>query len=497
MYTVSVQSPGFQALTQKNIEVNGLQSTGLNLQLQIGATDQTVTVTEAPPQLQTTSATLGAVITQDTYESLPIVMNNQQRDPTALSTLAPGAQGGARTPIFSGTGNYLAELYVEGVPVTTSNQQGDNRIVSNGIPVESVEQLQIQSSAPSAEYQGAGAVGFTIKSGGNQYHGQLIDLVRNTVFDTWGFAGNQQTYSSVVNGVSVALPTGKPVEHQNEISVSAGGPIPFTRHKGFFFANYDQYHGRQGVNPAVFTVATPLMRQGDFTELNCAAQGSAAANAACYGVGLTGTAANNPPVIYNPLTNNCPTASLCTRQPFQSTKNGVLTNNVIPASYISPISQYEQKFLPTPNITGAGIVNNYQQGGVSGYDNHEYVFKLDYDLPHAQRLSYFFAHGVRQSVGYGAALPQPYTSGATSFISPTTMVLEHSVAINAHMVNQFKFGFTPFSRRHLLSHLRSVALSRRPRCRYRRSPHRPGIECLPRQRVQHHHGFSHDHHPVH
>jgi hypothetical protein len=448
VYTITVQATGFQALTQKNIEVNGLNVTGLNLKLAIGSADQTITVTEAPPQLQTTSATLGAVITQDTYESLPIVMNNQQRDPTALTTLAPGAQGGARTPIFSGTGNYLAELYVEGVPVTTSNQQGDNRIVANGIPVESVEQLQIQSSAPSAEYQGAGAVGFTIKSGGSKYHGQIVDFVRNTAFDTWGFAGNQQTYSSVVNGVSVAVPTGKPVEHQNEISASAGGPIPFTRGRGFFFANYDQFHGRQGVNPAVFTIATPLMTQGDFTELNCSLQANPSG---CYGVGLTGTATaaagttnnDNPAVIFNPLTNAC-TGSTCTRQVFQSSKNGVLTNNVIPSSYISPISQYEQKFLPTPNVAGAGIVNNYQQGGVSGYDNHEYVFKLDYDLPHAGRLSYFFAHGVRQSVGYGAAMPLPYTSGIVSFISPTTMVLEHSIAIGSHMVNQFKFGFTRF-----------------------------------------------------
>ncbi len=442
VYTVTVQAPGFQALTQKNIEVNGLLVTGLNLKLQVGTTDQSVTVDEAPPQLQTTSATLQSVITQETYESLPIIMNNQQRDPTALATLAPGAQGGARTPIFSGTGNYLAELYVEGVPVTTSNQQGDNRIVSNGIPVESVEQLQIQTSAPSAEYQGAGAVGFTIKSGGKQFHGQLIDFIRNTVFDTWGFAGNQATYSSVVNGVSVQLPSGKPVEHQNELSLSVGGPVPFTRGKGFFFVNYDKFHGRIGVAPAVFTVATPLMTQGDFTELNCALAANAAATG-CYGAGLTGTAANNPALIYNPLTNAC-TAAGCTRQPFQNTKNGILTNNIIPSSYISPISQYEQKFLPTPNIPGAGIVNNYQQGGLSGFDNHEYVIKVDYDLPHAQRLSYFIAHGVRQSVGYGAALPVPYTTGITSNIRPTTMVLEHSIAISSRMVNQFKFGFTRF-----------------------------------------------------
>src|SRR5665213_1268125 len=152
-YTVTVTAPGFQTSKQQNIVVNGLSVTGYNATLTVGSTDQTVTVSEAPPQLQTTNATLGTVIDNATYESLPILMGGQQRDPTAFASLAPGAQSGARAPIIGGTGNYLAEVYVDGIPTTTSNQQGDNRTVSNSIPIEAVDQLQSISSAPSAEYQ--------------------------------------------------------------------------------------------------------------------------------------------------------------------------------------------------------------------------------------------------------------------------------------------------------------------------------------------------------
>jgi hypothetical protein len=409
IYTVKVTAPGFETLTQKNIEVNGLTVTGLNLKLSVGSASETVLVTTAPPQLQTTSADVQTIITNETYESLPLVMNNQQRDPTAFATLAPGAQSGARAPIFSGTGNYLAEIYIDGIPTTTSNQQGDNRVVSNGVPVESVDQLQIISSGPSAEYQGAGSIGFTIKSGGDQYHGQVVDLIRNTIFDTWGFAGAAQTKAAVVNGVVTQVPAGKNVEHQNELSAAVGGPVPFLRKKVFFFVNYDKFHGRLGVNPAIFTVPTVLMKQGNFSEL--------------------GT--SNP--IYNPLTNAC-SGSTCTRQAF----NG----NIIPSSSISPISQYEEKFLPDPNLPG--IANNYIEGGASGYDNHELVFKVDSVLPRQQRLSFVFSHGVRQSVGYGAVLPLPYTNGDTSTISPTMMILEHSIVLTPHIVNQFNYGFTRF-----------------------------------------------------
>ena len=151
-YTVTVTAPGFQTSKQQNLVVNGLNVTGYNPRLMVGNTEQTVTVTEAPPQLETTNSTLGAVIDNATYESLPLIMSNQQRDPTAFATLAPGAQGGTRAPIMSGTGNYLAEVYLDGIPTTTSNQQGDNRVISNSIPVESVDQLQVISSGPSAEY---------------------------------------------------------------------------------------------------------------------------------------------------------------------------------------------------------------------------------------------------------------------------------------------------------------------------------------------------------
>lgn len=418
LYTVTVTANGFKVFTQKNIEVNGLNITGFNAKLAVGLDTETVTVSEAPPQLNTTEAGVGAVITTETYESLPLIMNNQQRDPTAFATLAPGAQAGDRAPLFSGTGNYLAEVYINGIPTTTSNQQGDNRVVVNGVPVESVDQLQIISSGPSAEYQGAGAIGFTIKSGGNQYHGQVVDFIRNTAFDTWGFAGNTATKDELINGVITRVPAGKPVEHQNELSASVGGPIPFTHKKGFFFVNYDKFHSRNGVQPAPFTIPTPLMTQGNFTELGSATY------------------------LYNPLTNAC-NGSTCTRQPYMGLANGVPTANVLPSSAISSISAFEQKFLPKPNLSG--LTNNYLAGGISGYDNHELVANVAYDFFHGQRISFAYIHGVRQSIGYGATLPLPYTNGASSDISPTMLILEHSIPITDHLVNQFSYGFTRFT----------------------------------------------------
>jgi hypothetical protein len=409
VYTLTVKAAGFETFTQKNIEVNGLSITGFNVRLTVGNASVTITVNDAPPELETTNATLGEVVTAKTYESLPVLMGGQQRDPTAYATTAPGAQGGTRVPIMSGTGDYLGEVYLDGVPLTTSNQQGDSRMISNALPVESVEQMQVQSSGPTAEYAGAGALSFTTKSGGNKYHGTIVDFVRNTAFDTWGFTAPYATKVAIVNGVSTTVPSGKPVEHQNELSVSAGGPIPLTHGRGFFFANYDKYHGRSGVSPSLLSVPTTLMRQGNFSELG------------------------SGQYIYNPLTNSC-TGSTCTRQAF--------TGNIIPVGYQSPQSLNEEQYLPAPTLSG--IANNYLASGLSGYDNHEIFAKGDYNLNSRQRVSFVYSHGVRASVGYGATLPTPYINNHNSVISPTTTILEHQYLITDSLVNQLKYAFTRF-----------------------------------------------------
>ena len=220
--------------------------------LTIGAETQTVTVTAAPPVLDTADATIGLIVENSTYTNLPIQMNGGQRDPTAFGVLTPGAQSannGGRLPIIGGTGSYLGQLYVDGMPAETVSQQGDNRLVSLAMDIDAVDQFQEVTSTPPAEYAGAGATNFTMKSGGLQYHGQVSDFERNTFFDSWGFTAPHAT-EKTITGATVAAP--KPVEHQHEWSGTVGGVVPFTHKKLFFFVAYDYFYDRTGRH--VFTL---------------------------------------------------------------------------------------------------------------------------------------------------------------------------------------------------------------------------------------------------
>jgi hypothetical protein len=436
-YTVTVKAPGFSGFTQDNLKADALVLTGLNIALKPGAETTEVTVTTAPPSLDTTNATLGLTMENESYSQLPIQMSNAQRDPTAFAALTPGAQAGARVPIIGGTGNYLGQLYLDGLPAETINQQGDNRLVSNAVSVEAVDQFQVVTSAPSAEYSGAGALNFTMKSGGHDYHGQVSDFIRNTIFDAWSFTAKAATTKNSL-GVTVAAP--KPVEHQNELSASFGGHVPFTNNKLFFFVAYDKFHSRNGASYNTYTISTTLENSGDFTEL---------APGAPAGVGYQGVAGDpsaggvNKPFLFDPTTTVCnPT---CTRQPFMGLKNGVPTYNVIPSNEISPIAKSMESFLPTPSNPNS-LTNNYVGGFPSGFDNQSLDYRVDYDLSAKHRISTLAAVGVVNYLNnYGAPfLPQPYTGGDLAVIHPKNFTVEDRYTLSNSMVNQFKFGFVRF-----------------------------------------------------
>ena len=419
VYTVIVTAQGFARLQQENVSVDALQTTTYNAQLKIGEMSDTVTVTTAPPPLQTANAVLGGTIENDVYSQLPVQMSSSNpRDPTAFSSLLPGTQAGGRSGIFDGTGSGNEdELYVEGVPLTTVDSQGDSRKLQENLSIEAVDQTQIQTSGSTAQFQGVGVESFSIKQGTNQFHGNAYLFLRNTTLDSWNFFSKAQTQP---NAAGQQVPIRKPPENQNEISASLGGPI--LHNKLFFFGNYDRYHYRSVTNPTLATIPTNLMRQGNFTEM-----------------GALGYH------IYDPTTEAACTAAhggaVCANQ---FTYNGV--PDVISPSEISPIAKTWAANLPP--VTSNTISNNYLSGRQTGVDNWEFTGRLDYTLNPKQQLAFISTNGSHVDVpyDYGATsvLPYPYTNGTLVDELTTTDIVKHTYTFTPHVVNQLRYGYTRF-----------------------------------------------------
>jgi len=304
----------------------------------------------------------------------------------------------------------------------------------------------VVTSTPPAEYSGAGALNFTVKSGGNKYHGQVSDFVRNTIFDAWSFTAKANT---VLNAQGQKVLAPKPVEHQNELSITFGGKIPHTANKLFFFVAYDKFHSRRGINPTPVTIATTLMNTGDFTELN----GGVGSGGLTGVPGDPSAGGKNKPLLYNPTSNTC-VGNVCTRTPFQGLKNGIPTYNVIPASYLSPIALKMASFMPPPTNPSV-LTNNYLGGYPSGFDNNVKNYRVDFDLSAKQRISTIGAMGAVHylnnystgnsgGVPYGL-LPLPYVAGTIANIFPKFFDVEHTYTVSDSVVNQLKYSFTRFA----------------------------------------------------
>jgi carboxypeptidase family protein len=405
-YKVTVSATGFRQLEQAGVIVDALSTVGLNLTLQVGATSDTVTITSAPAQLNTSDPRLGTTIRNELYTNLPLAMGTAvagsgigqgPRNPGAFIFLLPGVSEGNRWGTINGAQGFSKDVFIEGVPITDPIQQGEGRTISLGVSVEAVEQFQVETSGTGVEFNGQGSENYTIKSGTNQFHGSVFEYFRNTALNARGF-----------------FPPVRPVEHQNEFGVTIGGPI--LKNKLFFFFSYDGWRYRVTSPTQFATVPTLKMRQGDFSEL--------------------------PVPIYDPMT-TVPVPGGFARTAFPG--------NIIPPDRISEISKVYQSLLPAP--TNSGIQNNYLGAVPVSYDNNSFNAKVDYNLTANHRFSGIYTHGKRSQPGPyretspgvpQTVLPLPYTDTRLVTEIPTVVQAKHNWTINSNLINQAAFSYNHF-----------------------------------------------------
>ena len=428
MYTVTVEAQGFQQLVQQNVNVDALATTALPIKLTVGNTSESVTVTEAPPQLSTTDATLGAVMENDMYSALPIEMGAygtpDQRRATDFAFLMPGVQGNVtngnattNAGIVNGSGSRgaVTAVYIDGIPFVRAGGNGDPRYVWTAISVDAVDQFQVQTSGYSAIYEGQGIQNYTIKAGGNRYHGSVYEFFRNTALDTWGFLG------------SVAPPTLqpiKPVEHSNEYGINLSGPlIPVGswKDKLFFYGNYNGFRFTS-TTPTPMTFPTLAQQQGIFTApgLPTIYDPTAASLAAC-------AAAN---------------AGAVCRNPYQG--------NVIPPSQFSAVALKMQSYIPALN--NQNLANNYIAPNRNGLINWSTTERVDYSLTSKDTLTLVAAIGRQASSNPAGQTtsgrnvgPVPYNYGQVYAPKTAVGVIEETHIFSPHIVNQLKYGYARYN----------------------------------------------------
>jgi len=459
IYTVTITAPGFGKLVQQNIHVNAMESQAFNPVLNIGAASTEVTVTAEPPQLETSNATLGATMEQETYAQLPIMMgaygSADQRRATDFVYLMPGVQGNVtngnattNTGVVNGSGSRgaVSTVYIDGIPFVRAGGNGDPRYVWTAISVDAVDQFQLQTNGYSAIYEGQGVMNYSVKQGGNRFHGAVYEFFRNTALDTWGWWGKAPNPAT---GVPV-----KPVEHSNEYGINLGGPlIPFgkMKEKLFFFTNYNGFR-YSSANPTPMTFPTVAQQNGDFSAF----------------LGLKDSKGSPAPVaIYDPLSQAACTSHSsdgpCRYQFGYGWAGGtgsrgnptlIGTPNVIPASEFSTVAMNLQSFLKNlpSGAIGSSLQSNYIAPNATGLNNWSTTSRIDYIINSRDTLTVLGAVGRQASsvpVGQTTAGrnvgPVPYNYGQAYAPKTAVWTIEEAHVFKPNLLNQVKWGYARYN----------------------------------------------------
>ncbi len=346
MYSVKAAASGFAGQIQNAIDIHVQSRPSIDFSLQVGEVTQVLEVNAASPLLQTENADVGGVVQEQQIKDLPL--NGRRYSDLAL--LEAGIQknltnqNNMAPDRFSSNGNLETQNYfsldgIDNNSGSTNLQEGSVQAVQP--PPDAIQEFRVQTRTYSAEFgTSAGAViNASIKSGTNQFHFSAWEFLRNSQLDANTFFNNAN---------------GSPRGHfvQNQFGGTAGGPV--IKNKTFFFGDYQKFTSRKAQSLSS-VVPTPLMKQGNFSEL--------------------GITLNNPQV---------------------AGQTGCIANNVIAASCIDPSGAKLLSLFPDPNIAGRVAVQgqarswtgapNYQFQYAVPTDNYSYDIKIDHNLSPNQRF---------------------------------------------------------------------------------------------------------------
>ena len=406
-YTIEVSATGFKKSIQKNLAITVDQTQSLNVTLAIGEANQTVTVTEAPPLVNTNTAEIGRTISPSEIIGLPLVNRNAY----AELSLTPGVMSNSASPQSnpSGTPNFQI-----GVPSTQVQVNGS---IDGGVPMvsyyldgginmtgirnygnplpnpDALQEFRVETNNFAAQYgRMSGAVVTAVtRSGTNQWHGSLFEFNRNTDFNAynWG-ATTKQPY------------------HRNQFGGTFGGPI--RRDKAFFFFSYAGLRQVVGQQLTGAIVPSANERLGDFT-------------ADSFPVYMPGTAKTTKVQVMGTNSSpNCQTPTL----------------NCVPSDLLDQTAaNLMAKYVPLPTNTA----NNNYSGFFTGPTNQdEYLGKYDQVIGEKDHVaaSYFYLNTTQNAYGNGNI---PYTTNQ-SYAKQTVVNLSDIHTFSPTTANQGWFTFT-------------------------------------------------------
>ncbi len=426
-YTIRVEAQGFAAAEQRDIRLQVDEQRELNFTLQPASVSTSVEVNAAEVAVETTSPTLGQVITSEEVAQLPL----NGRNFVQLATLTPGTTA-ETSPVSFFNGAASSEASTRGsfsLSVGGSRAQetdwmldgnDNNQLDEGGIAIfssiDDIQEFKVLTYNYSAEYgERAGpTVLVTTKSGSNQYHGSLFEFFRNTKLNAASrFATKPEKFNL------------------NQFGGSFGGPIK--KGKTFFFLDYQAKMQRHGVIFTGFVPTTGMTTPDasgnyDYTGAPSGAQLKnpfAGTNFTC----LPGTSTPEPVNLANG--SQAPGGTAC---------------NIIPSALVNQIGAKVIQLYPTPDAPAGAVGYNYVNEPVRKLNEGTADIRIDHNISSKDSVFARFSYDQATNFIPGGAPGWAETNafGSNQFIDNhgRNVVLSEQHVFSANMINQFTAGYS-------------------------------------------------------
>jgi hypothetical protein len=271
VYTATVTAAGFKQTVVTEIKIDAGKASSVAVTLEVGAANESVTVTGGGELVQSQSANISTTLTGRQITEIPTA----SRDALDLVLTMPGTQtpGRPRTSTVNGLPKGALNITMDGVNVQDNLLKSSDGFFTYIRPrTDSVEEVTVSTSNPGAESAAEGAVQikFVTKGGTNEYHGGLYWYHRNPSLNSNYWFNNAQLPPDPRTGeaprtrVLLNQPGGK-----------VGGPIRIPklfdgRDKAFFFVNYEEFRLPEATLRTGRLVFTDAGQSGVFSYLTTA-----------------------------------------------------------------------------------------------------------------------------------------------------------------------------------------------------------------------------------
>ncbi|HEU4508863.1 MAG TPA: TonB-dependent receptor [Pyrinomonadaceae bacterium] len=264
-YTVTIRAAGFKQIVVTDVKVDVAKASTVNVQLEIGAPTETVTIVGSGELLQTQSANVANTVTGRQITDLPYASRNA----LDIVLFLPGTAtvGRPRQSSVNGLPKGALNITLDGVQVQDPLLKNSDGFFTYIQPkTDAIQEVTLSTATPGAESAGAGAVQikFATRQGTSEFHGSAYIYHRNSYFNSNYWFNNRDLPEDPVDRKA---PRARVLLTQP--GVRFGGPILIpgllkSRDRAFFFVNYEEYRLPESTARQRTIFATPVLN-GNFT----------------------------------------------------------------------------------------------------------------------------------------------------------------------------------------------------------------------------------------